>query len=91
MRTMKKYTQFMHIGLALLVAVGLSSCTTTYDAYGRPVETIDPAAAALGAVAIGVAGYAIGQNNSHDYHHHGHHRPPHRPHHGGHHGHHRRR
>jgi len=51
--------------LLKLVAMGLMaftavSCTTGYDAYGRPSQNVDPLAAA--AVA-GVAGYAIGQNN----------------------------
>jgi len=81
-----KKLRILHAGLALVVGVGLSSCTTTYDAYGRPVQSVDPAAAAIGAVAIGAAAYAIGNNNSHGYHggHHGggyyrppHHRPPH--------------
>lgn len=72
-------------GVVLLASLGFSSCTTSYDAYGRPIQTVDPAAAAIGAVAIGAAGYAIGQNNRNDYNrHNGHH-------HNNHHGHHRRR
>lgn len=71
---MKKYSKIICSGLALFSVFGFSSCTTTYDAYGRPVQSVDPAAAVLGAVAIGAAGYAIGHNNSHDYNrHHGHH------------------
>lgn len=35
---------------------------TTYDAYGRPVQSVDPGLAALGVVAAGVAGYAIANN-----------------------------
>jgi len=47
------------IGVAI-VAVTAASCTTNYDAYGNPRQSVDPlAAAAVG----GVAGYAIGQNN----------------------------
>lgn len=71
--------------LVLLGSLALTgaSCTTTYDAHGRPVQSVDPAAAAIGAVAIGVAGYAIGHNNSDNYHghhkHHGHHKKHHRP------------
>jgi len=49
---------------AVLIGVSASSCTTTYDAYGAPRQTVDPLAAA--AVA-GVAGYAIGQNNGGKY------------------------
>ncbi|NWK56830.1 hypothetical protein HW115_14500 [Verrucomicrobiaceae bacterium N1E253] len=87
---MKTIPKTLFIGSSMVLALGLSSCTTTYDAHGRPVETIDPGAAVVGALAIGAIGYAIGENNSHDHHKHykhGHHRPPHH----GHHGHHRRR
>lgn len=47
---------------------------TTYDAYGRPVQSVDPAAAAVGIAAAGVAGYAIGNNNNNKNDHHYHHR-----------------
>ena len=40
---------------ALLVAFAGTSCMTTYDAYGRPVQTVDPGAAALG-IAAGMVG-----------------------------------
>lgn len=46
------------------------SCMTTYDAYGRPVQSVDPAAAVAGAAAAGILGYAIANNND-DHHHHG--------------------
>lgn len=46
---------------------GLSSCTTTYDAYGRPVQSVDPGTAAAGAVAAGVLGYAIADSHDHHY------------------------
>jgi hypothetical protein len=52
-------------------AAASTSCMTTYDAYGRPVQSVDPGAAAAGAVAAGALGYAIGQNND-DRHYHGH-------------------
>ena len=54
----------------------LPSCTTTYDAYGRPVQSVDPGAAAAAAVAAGVVGYAIGENNDDHHHHRGYHPPP---------------
>ena len=50
-----------------VLALAATSCTTTYDAYGRPVQSVDPGAAAAGAVAAGALGYAIGQNND-DHH-----------------------
>lgn len=49
----------------VLAAVIFSSCTTTYDAYGNPRQSVDPLAAG---VAAGVAGYAIGKHNSNDKH-----------------------
>ncbi len=61
-------------------ALLLSNCVTTYDRYGRPVQTVDPAAAAIGAVAIGAVAYAAGKDDRH--HHSSHHRY-------GHHGHYR--
>ncbi|MCW1914346.1 hypothetical protein OJ996_12220 [Luteolibacter sp. GHJ8] len=53
---------------ALLVAVTGTSCMTTYDAYGRPVQSVDPGAAAAGIAAAGLIGYAVGHHN---HHHHG--------------------
>lgn len=57
--------------LSLLVACISSSmsCMTTYDAYGRPVQSVDPGLAVAGAAAAGVLGYAIANNN--ENHHHG--------------------
>jgi len=58
---MKKLITFL---LAPVLAIGMSSCTTAYDAHGRPVQVVDPAAAAVGALAIGAAAYAIGNSNN---------------------------
>jgi hypothetical protein len=52
---------------ALIAVLPLASCMTTYDAYGRPVQTVDPGAAAVGVLAAGAVGYAIGQNNEPRY------------------------
>ncbi len=50
---------------ALLAFLGLSaSCTTTYDAYGSPRQSVDPGVALLGVAAAGVAGYAISNSRS---------------------------
>ena len=50
---------------ALLACVGSSvSCMTTYDAYGRPVETVDPGLAVAGIAAAGLIGYAAANNHS---------------------------
>ena len=53
---------------ALLAALAGTSCMTTYDAYGRPVQTVDPGAAAVGIAAAGLAEYAIGHHNRHHHH-----------------------
>ena len=57
------------LGAALVMS---TSCTTTYDAYGRPQQSVDPALAVAGVAAAGLVGYAIA--NSNDQHHY--HRPP---------------
>ena len=41
-----------------------TSCTTTYDAYGRPQQSVDPALAVAGIAAAGLVGYAIAENNN---------------------------
>jgi hypothetical protein len=46
---------------------------TTYDAYGRPVQSVDPAVAVAGAAAAGLVGYAIADGGHH--HHHGYYGP----------------
>lgn len=64
--------------VAVLTAViATTSCMTTYDAYGRPVQSVDPAAATAGVVAAGVLGYAVANKRDNDRHHHYHHH--HRP------------
>lgn len=59
-------TKTLNILAALGGACILSSCSTTYDAYGRPVQSVDPGSAAAAAAAAGVLGYAIGRNNDDD-------------------------
>jgi homoserine acetyltransferase len=55
---------------ALLALVGSSvSCMTTYDSYGRPVQSVDPAVAIAGVAAAGLIGYAASNNNDHHDHH----------------------
>lgn len=45
-----------------LLGVMVSSCSTTYDSYGNARQSIDPAGAAVGAVALGALAYSIGKN-----------------------------
>lgn len=37
---------------------------TTYDTYGRQVQTVDPGLAVAGVAAAGLIGYAIANNNN---------------------------
>lgn len=65
--------------LALTIAaIGSSvSCMTTYDAAGRPVQSVDPGVAVAGAAAAGLLGYALANdNNDHHHYHHGYYGPP---------------
>jgi len=59
----------------LLVVIGASvSCMNTYDAYGRPVQSVDPGLALAGVAAAGIVGYAIANENN-DHHHGGYYGP----------------
>jgi hypothetical protein len=42
---------------------------TTYDTYGRPVQTVDPGLAVAGVAAAGLIGYAVANNGGSDHHH----------------------
>ncbi len=60
--------------LAAAFALASTNCTTTYDAYGNPRQSVDPGTAVAGAAAAGILGYAIANNrndNRHDYRHYG--------------------
>ncbi|MFM7181537.1 MAG: hypothetical protein ACKO2G_08750 [Verrucomicrobiales bacterium] len=54
--------------VALGLAISSTSCMTTYDAYGRPVQTVDPGLAVAGIAAAGLIGYAIAEGNDNDCH-----------------------
>ncbi len=57
--------------IVLISAIGASvSCMNTYDAYGRPVQSVDPGVATAGVLAAGLAGYAIAENNNDRHNHH---------------------
>ena len=62
--------------LAVAAVVCFSaSCTTVYDSQGRPQQVVTPEGAAIGAVAAGLLGYALADDN-HSHRHHryrGHH------------------
>ncbi len=63
---MRKLSLTLVAGIA--VALMGSSCTTMYDAHGRPRQVVTPEGAALGAVAAGVVGYALADGKSRDRH-----------------------
>jgi hypothetical protein len=78
MTTMKAPSRTCLAAVILTVATFTTSCMTTYDAQGRPVQSVDPGAAAATAIAAGAVGYAIGQNNDdRNYYYGGGHRRPH--------------
>lgn len=51
--------------LLLLPLLG-SSCSTSYDQYGRPRQAVDPGAAVLATAAAGVIGYQVSKNRYKD-------------------------
>ncbi len=58
-------------GIALVASVGSGvSCMTTYDSYGRPVQSVDPGLAVAGVAAAGLIGYAAGNDNDNRSHRH---------------------
>ena len=66
---MKAHKTLLAAGLGIGLCLTGTSCMTTYDAQGRPVESVSPEGAALGAVAAGLIGYAIA-DDKHDKHRH---------------------
>ena len=66
---MKMRTVLFRWAAVLVLAAGSVSCVTTYDAAGRPVQTVDPVVATAGIAAAGLIGYAIAQDNGHGSHH----------------------
>lgn len=75
---MKTPSVLFRFSALLLLIGGASSCMTTYDSAGRPVQSVDPAVAVAGAAAAGLIGYAIANDNDdhHHHHHRGYYRPP---------------
>jgi hypothetical protein len=62
---------FRWTAVSLVVACVASSvsCMTTYDTYGRPVQTVDPGLAVAGVAAAGLIGYAVANNNQSNHYH----------------------
>lgn len=62
---MKNHTTSLLKITALAVATAFgTSCSTTYDAYGQPRQSVDPGLAIAGVAAAGLVGYAIANNKN---------------------------
>lgn len=48
------------------IALLFASCTTAYDAQGRPQTVVSPEGAVIGALAVGAIAYGVSQNNPSD-------------------------
>lgn len=63
-----RFTPIMKHSVKLLCLAGFSllfsSCMTTYDAHGRPVQSVDPGAAVVGAAAAATLGYALAKDRN---------------------------
>jgi hypothetical protein len=59
--------RFPALALVTACIVSSVSCMTTYDSYGRPVQSVDPALAVAGVAAAGLLGYAVANNHSDHY------------------------
>lgn len=64
MKTKSSLLRLTTFGALLAFAGSSLSCMTTYDAYGRPFETVDPGLAVAGIAAAGLIGYAAANNRS---------------------------
>lgn len=53
----------LHRLLLVLLLPAMASCTTAYDAHGRPRQVIEPGAALIGAAAIGLIAYGLANSN----------------------------
>jgi hypothetical protein len=71
---MKRKSILVRWAMPVIFALGSVSCMTTYDQYGRPMQTVDPAVAVAGAAAAGLIAYSIADNrNDRRRHHRNHH------------------
>ena len=57
-------TRILKIALVAILPAAISSCTTTYDAYGNPVQSVTPEGAAAMAIGAAVVGAAVANHNN---------------------------
>jgi hypothetical protein len=72
---MKKRTMISRwttLCLLVLASTFGTSCMTTYDSAGRPVQSVDPGLAVAGVAAAGLIGYALANDNGGHHHYRGH-------------------
>ncbi|MEP4078197.1 hypothetical protein [Haloferula sp.] len=62
--TKSRLTKLAALALVPLIA---TSCMTTYDAQGNPVQSVDPGLAAAGIAAAAAIGYAAANNHNDHY------------------------
>lgn len=63
MKMQNYFTRIFAGALALGCTISSFSCMTTYDANGRPIQSVDPVVAVAGVAAAGLIGYAAGNDN----------------------------
>lgn len=63
---MKGQKHLLAAGLAAGMTLLGTSCMTTYDAQGRPVQSVTPEGAAMGVAAAALIGYAAGKDRHDD-------------------------
>ena len=68
----KPFSTVLRLASAIALAAAVfasTNCMTSYDAYGRPMQTVDPGVAIAGVAAAGILGYALAENHNDHYHH----------------------
>jgi hypothetical protein len=55
------------LALLLMIALLSQSCMTTYDAYGRPVQSVDPGVATASVITAGAVGFILGASSYDNY------------------------
>ncbi|MFC7338416.1 hypothetical protein ACFQY0_14575 [Haloferula chungangensis] len=60
-------SHFSKLAALTLIPALATSCMTTYDAYGNPVQSVDPGVAVAGAAAAALVGAAVANNNDNHY------------------------
>ena len=56
-------TLLRSVAAGMLLVFG-ASCTTAYDAYGRPRQVVEPGVAVLGAAAVGLTALALANSGN---------------------------